>query len=73
MADLAANPMSPPGRTTAAFDPAVRVKGPLDRGRSTADTKAEPREAAMLRKVLHVLYHFASVSEETPRHRVDLH
>jgi hypothetical protein len=34
---------------------------------------AAPREAAMLRNILHVLYHFASVSEETPRHRVDLH
>jgi len=27
----------------------------------------------MLRKVLHVLYHFVSVSEETSRHRVDVH
>jgi hypothetical protein len=34
---------------------------------------AEPREAEMLRKVLHVLYHFASVSDETSRHRVDAH
>jgi len=51
----------------------LRVKGPLDRRASEADTKEEPREAAMLRKVLHVLYHFASVSEETPRHRVGVH